>query len=619
MKTIHNSFLFIAIYLAINFDCRCQTVLASSFGYNPLDATQALMNAINSENDTIIVDLQTDNWKVGSMHFWNLTNKTIIFEPGVVVEALPGGFMGYYQRLFRFHNCDRLNLIGYGATLKMNKAEYAAIDDSEYRHSIMLNNCRNVTIKGLTVIESGGDGLSIDGNQLDFCENILVEDCRFLNHYRQGLSIMNVQNMTVRHCEFSGTAGTLPEAGIDIEPYQTEQRIVNLLIEHCYFENNGWSGVAVNLIDLDATSLDVSITVRDCVFKNNCRPENTYAKCEIYASDNHLSPVQGDVLFERCFVLESNYCAFYTTKTAGSYKLTLKDCVFQNVSKLQELYNEPISIEVRDYFNPSPPIGGIHFDNLLLHYTTDFAFFRIFSSSTLQGVEDLTGNITIVEPKNNPPILSGFNVSFATTNQTSLPPTTIASKVKDMQAIECTQLPAEIIFSRTSNDVSYPLGISYDINGSATNADDFHFQPLGIVIPSHKNIASLPILAREDGEAEDEEFVIIDILSSPLYILSDSVMTEISVIDCEVLSIEENHLNDIKLVAFPNPTPGKVTVILEPNQVVDFEGLYDLFGRYRNVSHNDYGANTIEIDLSNLNSGIYILKVNNKAIKIVKE
>ena len=450
----------------------------------------------------------------------------------------------------------------------------------------------------------------------------MVEDVRFLDHYRQGLSIMNVQNMTVRHCEFSGTAGILPEAGIDIEPYQTTQRVVNLLIENCRFEYNGWSGLAVNLFDLDATSLPVSITVRDCVFKNNGREENTYVKCEIYADDNHLSPVQGEVLFERCFIEESNYGAFYARKTASGYSLTFKDCTFQNVSKLPIQYNEPIALEVADYFNPSPTLGGIHFDNVLIQYDTDYSFFRVFSASTLAGIENITGHFTIVEPNGNSPILNGNgtqnNIEFTYTNQTSLPETIVNIDVIEQNAVECTQQAGEILFVRNSNNVSYPLGISYEIGGSADNGNDYHYLPQGIVIPSGANSKKIEILARQDDMEEDAEMAIFTITPSFLYQPGNFSTAEINLWDCEPLSAYEPNTTALELLIYPNPSDNQITLLLpstsESQNILIFNKLGQLIVKHFNLENNE----RIVLNIEEIPSGIYFITYGGFVQKFIK-
>ncbi len=551
--------LLVYLFAGLSTCAEAATVLASSFGFNAVESTTALMNAINSPNDTIIVDLQDGPWNIGPLSFFDLNNKVIIFESGVVIQALPGAFDDAFACLFRFVNADHLQLIGYGAVFRMHRDEYAALNDSEYRHSISLWSCSNVIIKGLRLEESGGDGIAVDGNGGNYCENIWVEDVVCTRHYRQGMSIMNVQNMTVRHCHFSHTHGTLPEAGIDVEPYETTQRVVNLLIEQCRFEQNGWSGLALALFDMDGSSEPVSITVRDCAFKDNCRPENTYALSEIHASDDPAFPVQGEVLIERCMIESSNYGAFYTRKTADAYGITFRDCFFQHVSQLDDQFNEPIFLEVPDYSNPSQALGGLHFDRVLVHYSNNFAFFRVFGAPTLAGLEGVTGHFTVVEPFGNAPQYSEVptfeNVDFTYTNQTELPFTALSSEVLAPTAIECNGQQGVIKVTRASDQTDHPLGAAYTASGSATPGDDVHLLPGAIVIAADSSSAHVQLAARDDGVEEPTESVVLEFAESALFSVQSGSMAQILVEDCILLSIPDR-VKPPQHTLFPNPTHG---------------------------------------------------------------
>lgn len=80
------------ILLLCTIDMHAETVYASDFGFKAGDATTAFQNAILSSADTIIVDLQSDDWIVGPSKFTDLHNKTIIFHPGVILKAKYGAY-----------------------------------------------------------------------------------------------------------------------------------------------------------------------------------------------------------------------------------------------------------------------------------------------------------------------------------------------------------------------------------------------------------------------------------------------------------------------------------------------------------------------------------------------
>ncbi|MGL5892834.1 MAG: right-handed parallel beta-helix repeat-containing protein, partial [Bacteroidia bacterium] len=163
-------------------------VNASTFGYTTTNATAAFQNAIQSSFDTIVFDLQSADWNVNPNLFFDLSNKTLIFEKGVVLRAIPGAFNGTGDCLLKLVRASNITIIGYGAEFAMNKPEYVILNDSEYRHCLHIDNSSGITVKGLTIRDSGGDGIYAGGatwwGPQTYSENILLEDVRCINNYR---------------------------------------------------------------------------------------------------------------------------------------------------------------------------------------------------------------------------------------------------------------------------------------------------------------------------------------------------------------------------------------------------------------------------------------------------
>ncbi len=613
---------FLLLVLLFTLPNYATSINASSFGYNPIDATNAIVAAIQSPNDSIIIDFQTTDWIVAPVYFFGIQNKTIIFEPNVKLKAKVGAYLGLYDSLLEFASCQNITIIGYNAEFRMNKNEYIAQNDgSEYRHCLSLNNCVDITVKGLSFYDSGGDGIFVGGettnNGLGYCKNIFIEDVKCINNFRQGMSIISAENMTVKSSRFSDTIGTLPEAGIDIEPYFTYHRIINLNIENCLFTNNGFSGIAVALVYMDTTSLPVSIIIKDCFFKNNCRPGNTYSKSEIYTNVNFLSPVQGNVLFERCFIEQSNYAAYYSRKTANAYLVTFKDCVFQDVSKLQIPYNEPIFLEVPDYEIASPNLGGYAFDDVLLTYNTNFNFLSVLGWSTLQGLANITGYITVVEPTNSAPVYTNVpqqtNVNFSYANQTSLSTALVSLNQIQNTAIECNATNATFEVARNSINTTYPLGISYSKSGSATFGDDVHLMTGGLIIPANVLDKTETIAARNDALTEVDETVLFGITSNPLYVQTLNI-ANFTIKDCTNLDFESNKLMAIEI--YPNPANNQFNILI-PNSENCELSIFDLHGR--SIKSQFLENSNTEIDCSHFSNGVYILEITTEKGKYISK
>ena len=188
--------------LSIGANLKATNVKASTFGWTATDATTAFQNAVKSNYDTIIVDLQNSDWIVGPSIFFDLNNKTIIFENKVVLRAKADVY-SKYASLLEFVRGKNIVITGYGAIFKMNKAEYAALSEpSEFRHCLSMSNCTNIKVYGLKLIESGGDGVLIYGStnagSQNYCENIILKDLWCDNNYRQGIHSKSTQHDKIK-------------------------------------------------------------------------------------------------------------------------------------------------------------------------------------------------------------------------------------------------------------------------------------------------------------------------------------------------------------------------------------------------------------------------------------
>ncbi len=122
-------------------------------------------------------------------------------------------------------------------------------------------NSKNISIVNLTVCPSGGDVVRICG-----CEQILLDRLQAIRGYRQGISITgDCIDLKAVNCKFNDTAGSAPMAGIDIEPNYDSARLENLVFEDCEFVNNELSGVCVS----NNSNMAASITFQNCLIEAN--------------------------------------------------------------------------------------------------------------------------------------------------------------------------------------------------------------------------------------------------------------------------------------------------------------------------------------------------------------
>ncbi|WP_158211901.1 PKD domain-containing protein [Robiginitalea sediminis] len=371
-------------------------VLASSFGWNATDATQAFENALNSSHATIVIDKQAGDWIIRPTRIGRISNKTIIFEPGVVLRAKPGAYPTNNSRMLDFFECNNITIEGYGATMRMNKNEYTS---GEGRHALVIEGSNNVTIRGLTIRDSGGDGIYIGSGVQGYSRNITVEDVLSTNNRRQGMSIISAQDVYVRNSTFENSNGTLPETGVDLEPNEPSERLVNINFSNCKFSGNDNSGFLVSVQKMNASSLPLSVTVRDSEFSMNARSsDNPSIRAEIrLVHGDQANPVKGNITFDRIAFRGSHTRLIYSKKSGDAFSVTFRDCVATNVLQRNDLP----AIDLQTSPSVMNSIGGWTFQNFYLQYNANQPFLR-FGGPDYMVIKNINGTFTIDEPYNNP-------------------------------------------------------------------------------------------------------------------------------------------------------------------------------------------------------------------------
>ena len=129
---------------------------------------------------------------------------------------------------------------------------------AEWRHVINLHSCGNIKILGLTLTESGGDGIYLGTGKAGVTnKDILIRDVVCDKNYRQGISVITAENLLIENTMLSNTDGTAPRAGIDFEPNGPTERVVNCVMRNCVAQNNAGCGFVAYIPTLDATSAPV--------------------------------------------------------------------------------------------------------------------------------------------------------------------------------------------------------------------------------------------------------------------------------------------------------------------------------------------------------------------------
>ena len=180
------------------------------------------------------------------------------------------------------NNCEGYNIISVTNVKNCKIRDGKLIGDlethtgttGEWGYGISLNGAENIMIENIESEKCWGDGinlqvLEIDGERIP-CKNISINNVLCNNNRRQGMSIESVIKCTVKDSVFSNTGkikGTSPMAGIDIEPYSTQNPCKDIFIINCMFEANGNTGLTCMGENVD------NVTISECTFNNNVSKE----------------------------------------------------------------------------------------------------------------------------------------------------------------------------------------------------------------------------------------------------------------------------------------------------------------------------------------------------------
>jgi len=161
---------------------------------------------------------------------------TLKLSPGAVIKAIPNGALNY--SLLTIANVANVTVSG--GTLEGDRAQHTD-KAGEWGMGLMIGEgAKNVTVSGVTSKEMWGDGFYVATAQnVTFCS--VVSD----HNRRQGLSVIEVDQLEVVSSVFSNTQGTRPGAGIDFEPDNVQQRISNVRVHNSKFLNNKGPGILV--------------------------------------------------------------------------------------------------------------------------------------------------------------------------------------------------------------------------------------------------------------------------------------------------------------------------------------------------------------------------------------
>ena len=375
---------------------RNQPARAVWWGFDPADSTASLQAAINSGVRKLIIEDMGAPWVTDKLTL--VSDQEIVFEEGVTVLARRGAFRGSNDALFTAVLKKNITLTGPGATLRMWKQDYADPDKykkAEWRNVLSIFSCANVNITGLTLADSGGDGIYLGVAKPGVpCSDVVIKGVTCANNYRQGISVISARNLLIEDCVLKDTSGTAPESGIDFEPNKAGEELTNCVMRNCVSENNRGRGYLFALAYLRDSSAPLSVRLE------NCRSVGNRRSVEWIASNKPGGAgVKGKVDFINCHFENSTDSAIVIrdNSIAGA-RLRFEKCkIVEPAAQLPD--TTPIHFSSNAL--AADTLGGVHFEQCHIEDAIDRLpmSYKDFSGGT--GLAEITGSLRVSHSPDN--------------------------------------------------------------------------------------------------------------------------------------------------------------------------------------------------------------------------
>ena len=370
---------------------RCKIAQAAWWGFDAQESTTALQAAINSGASQVVVAKMSGPWIVDKLTL--ASNQEIHFEPGVVVLAKKDAFHGKNDALFTASNKSNIKLVGPGATLQMRRADYdsPAYSHAEWRTVLNFHGCTGVLVSGLTLADSGGDGIYLGtGSKGATNKDFVIRDVICDRNYRQGISVITAENLLIENCVLKNTAGTPPAAGIDFEPNHASERLVNCVMRNCLIEDNQGLGLHIYARAFDATTAPMSIRVEKCVMRgSNARSASIITSC------GPKGPVRGSVELIDCRFEEPSKAGIAIgSNSPQGVKIRFVNCTLANTAA-EPSPTSPIQFSSRQ--GDEGAIGGVEFVNLIVKEPIERPLMKFHDAAGLL-LDDIRGTICVERP-----------------------------------------------------------------------------------------------------------------------------------------------------------------------------------------------------------------------------
>lgn len=140
---------------------------------------------------------------------------------------------------------------------------------TEFKVGIDIKTSTDITLRDLYLHDNKGDGIYVGAAEgMAPCERVTIDNVWCDANYRQGLTLVSIRGCRVTSSRFTGSVGTAPQSGLDIEPNFDADVLEDIRFVACEFSGNAGEGVT-GWSRLAPTSPQGDVHFVGCVMRGN--------------------------------------------------------------------------------------------------------------------------------------------------------------------------------------------------------------------------------------------------------------------------------------------------------------------------------------------------------------
>jgi parallel beta-helix repeat protein len=222
-------------------------------------AIQAAIDALPLAGGTVSVP--AGNYMIDATRAIRLrSNVRLEMAADAQLTALPNASKRYH--VIKVWRADNVQIVG--GRIVGERGQHQG-SEGEWGYGINIQASHHVTVSGTQLSDCWGDGMWIgalgEGPGADISTDVTVENVVSTNNRRQGLSIGPCQRVRIINCTFTGTHGTPPQSGIDLEP-MAQGQVRDVLIQGCTLTGNKGCGIEIH-------HSVAGLVIRQCTIRDN--------------------------------------------------------------------------------------------------------------------------------------------------------------------------------------------------------------------------------------------------------------------------------------------------------------------------------------------------------------